>query len=1293
MAIGGGTRPMRKKGVRILLSYHRHDIKWRDSFDKQAQPFQEKGEVHISYNEVAEGSQSFGDYQEALASFDVILLCISEDYLSLSNFIEREIPERILPLPERESRVIHVYVGQCSWQSVRWLREMRPWPPTAFSHMPEEEKEKYILRLIKDELFPRANVDTSKSTGIETERIMNANGLKGEHRLREALDAYELIIAQHPENVVAKTGRAEVLKVMGRLDESLMAYEQIIAQQPENVVAKTGRAEVLKAMGRLDESLVAYDQSIAEYPENVVAKTGRAEVLKMMGRLEEALMPYDQIIAEHPESVVAKTGRVEVLKAMGRLDESLMAYDQIIAEHPKSVVAKTGRAEVLKVMGRLEESLMAYDQIIAEHPEDVVAKTGRADMLMRLGQHSEGQEDERSILGHAYGGDDDYERVFEDNLVTFLMTEKKFPRESLNYGIVAEAPDLDLAAAHPDTDDSLAVFDCKSGHHGKPSPEVFENMAKAYKSGRVGIRNPFAYVVHRSEESNEDFVIFEVEDDGTSHEISYAEFPTYDQLLFASPLSNRGRRICWTLMRFAKDRHRFNVYTPSRDYINLQLKRKRTAAQIHRFNDSDENIALVLAGYQKDFPEVKVPTCMSKGEVEQLSGYTSKHPAEKNWLEGNIGHERLRYKAGVYILGPTALVDGEVREEIGELLKLAKENAENRGAAEPEESTVDTGLGFGEDVESAKRRADVVGNVPTMRVEDVGEKDRLGRDKLVKTLAGMFAQTECDNGFTMALLGDWGQGKSTVMGLLQAELEEKHKGKFEFATYNAWEYEKADNVAAGIAQEVVRGLLDIGEWKMPFLRARFAWREHKSSVYLFVLSLVVAIAFSLVMMRSLPLIELVKSVSNRFPNAKTLIELVTTYWPWILPILGLRNVLKKTEHPLKVGLRTYFRLPDYGKHLGLVPVLKNDISALCKLQLNERVVPLVKVRLREKKKLVVFVDDLDRCNVDHIAKVLDAIRLVMTIPNVIVMIGIDHRIAFRAIRKHYRELADGNDRRGAGEIARDYLGKIIQLPLQLRAASHYELEEYVFEKLFDKENIVDDADLREAAASTSSEEQTPDESKVVPEERTSDEEQALDQAQAGSTEGEGLAGAVAAGNGDIKEETDKGGESAETAADVTEEEITEAIKDTTSERSAFYELVGKFGFSNPRQLLRLQNSFRFLKGYGRGKGGGYDTLDILRMLFWQEFLHNWPTDIRVRCMAEFVEGVDGGEAAPVVRGVLDSVRDDMVKLVEREDYAKLAEFVRIVVLPHNEEGIFDTKEEIDEWLEKMKEKEKKEARK
>ncbi len=372
-----------------------------------------------------------------------------------------------------------------------------------------------------------------------------------------------------------------------------------------------------------------------------------------------------------------------------------------------------------------------------------------------------------------------------------------------------------------------------------------------------------------------------------------------------------------------------------------------------------------------------------------------------------------------------------------------------------------------------------------------------------------------------------------------------------------------------------------------------------------------------------------------------------------MPLLSYKDLKRMFEHPLSTQLETYLKLPAYGEHLGLVPVLKRHIKTLWDFRFDER------------KKLIVFVDDLDRCNVDHIVKVLDAIRLVMTIPNVIVVIGIDHRIAFKAIGKHYEELAGGDDTRGAGEIARDYLGKIIQLPLRLRAASHGELKDYVFEKLFDKKNIVDDTESEKPAKTIDPDRKTLGKNADEPDEPKDVLGRDADPAKAGG-----------------------GKEDTESETTGSEKDIAEAIKDKASERRMFYELVGKFEFSNPRQLLRLHNSFRFLKGYGRGKGEGYDTLDMLTMLFWQEFLHNWPMEDRNRCMAVLTDEVHAEEVKPIVKSVLNNVRDDIIKLFNGpEHYVELAEFVRIVVLPHNEEGIFDTKEEIDEWLKERKEKE------
>ena len=107
------------------------------------------------------------------------------------------------------------------------------------------------------------------------------------------------------------------------MPEALVAFDEVIAAHPGDVVAKTGRAEVLKAQGKLPEALVAFDEVIAAHPEEVVAKCGRAEVLKAQGKLSESLVAFDKVIATHPEHVVAKNGRVTVLVLMGQWDAAL----------------------------------------------------------------------------------------------------------------------------------------------------------------------------------------------------------------------------------------------------------------------------------------------------------------------------------------------------------------------------------------------------------------------------------------------------------------------------------------------------------------------------------------------------------------------------------------------------------------------------------------------------------------------------------------------------------------------------------------------------------------------------------------------------------------------------------------------------------------------------------------------------------------------------------------------------------------------------------------------------------
>jgi len=90
------------------------------------------------------------------------------------------------------------------------------------------------------------------------------------------------------------------------------------------------------------------------------------------------------------------------------------------------------------------------------------------------------------------------------------------------------------------------------------------------------------------------------------------------------------------------------------------------------------------------------------------------------------------------------------------------------------------------------------------------------------------------------------------------------------------------------------------------------------------------------------------------------------------------------------------------------------------------------------KKLVVFIDELDRCNHDTILETLEAIRLFLFTPGTAFIIGADERQVMYAVRKRYPEVK-GNQI----DIGKEYLEKMIQYPIKIPQLGLKEVGYYI----------------------------------------------------------------------------------------------------------------------------------------------------------------------------------------------------------------------------------------------------------
>ena len=89
-------------------------------------------------------------------------------------------------------------------------------------------------------------------------------------------------------------------------------------------------------------------------------------------------------------------------------------------------------------------------------------------------------------------------------------------------------------------------------------------------------------------------------------------------------------------------------------------------------------------------------------------------------------------------------------------------------------------------------------------------------------------------------------------------------------------------------------------------------------------------------------------------------------------------------------------------------------------------------------RLVIIIDDLDRCAPDTIIPTLEAIKLFLFVSNTAFIIGADEELVRYAVRRRFPELP--GDRR---EVGRDYLEKLIQFPIRIPPLGRAEVESYM----------------------------------------------------------------------------------------------------------------------------------------------------------------------------------------------------------------------------------------------------------
>ena len=118
----------------------------------------------------------------------------------------------------------------------------------------------------------------------------------------------------------------------------------------------------------------------------------------------------------------------------------------------------------------------------------------------------------------------------------------------------------------------------------------------------------------------------------------------------------------------------------------------------------------------------------------------------------------------------------------------------------------------------------IADHVATDRPNSLGDPDFLGARRIAVGLTRFLTNRKTEPPLTLAITGDWGSGKSSLMNYLFASL--KREG-LRPVWFNAWHHREEQNVLASILAKVHQGA--IKPWWHPagfWFRGRLWWRRH-----------------------------------------------------------------------------------------------------------------------------------------------------------------------------------------------------------------------------------------------------------------------------------------------------------------------------------------------------------------------------------------------------------------------------------------------------------------------------------
>ena len=357
-------------------------------------------------------------------------------------------------------------------------------------------------------------------------------------------------------------------------------------------------------------------------------------------------------------------------------------------------------------------------------------------------------------------------------------------------------------------------------------------------------------------------------------------------------------------------------------------------------------------------------------------------------------------------------------------------------------------------------------------------KDQLGYDAYADAFARILNHKDTKTPLTIGIYASWGMGKSFLMGKIKERMQALQSQRrkppfieqirrwllrqprsddlfdFHFVEFNAWVYSGSDNLWAGLITRLYSEVERHLKWRASYFRLSQSFhRSIAKTIGLLTLYGVLGIIVSLL----LDFNAIQESWDTTRLAVNALVgTVVGGSFVAALPALlkALQDLGSSFLFIRARQLAKFSSRPDFQEKIGFMADVKSEISTINKM--------LRRGKGGRSTRIVIFIDDLDRCPPAKTVEVLEAIMLLLADEDgapFVVFLGIDARIIVKAIEEWYGKVLVE-----AGVTGYEYLDKIVQIPFTIPPANEEARRQYVTSLLWRSEEERQKAKQAESTA-------------------------------------------------------------------------------------------------------------------------------------------------------------------------------------------------------------------------------------